>query len=45
MTRTKVLECHPPGYHSQFLVKDIENYGLLKLSQAGLDYLAKPTLT
>lgn len=27
---------------SEFLVKDIENYGLLKLGKAGLDYMAKP---
>ena len=26
-----------------FLDKDIENYGLLKITQAGRDYLAKPT--
>jgi ATP-dependent DNA helicase RecQ len=28
---------------ARFLQKDIENYGLLKLDQRGLDYLANPT--
>lgn len=27
---------------ARFLVKDIENYGLLKLGQEGLDFMAKP---
>ncbi len=33
--RTALLEC--------FLTKDIDNYGLLKISKAGKDFLANPT--